>query len=516
MEGLGAGPGGSALSRCVNNAKRMLGGMCLSVVLVACGGGGGGGTEPEPESVQSSTPGNPTAPPPTSPPPSPPPQSSTKLQPAWQTMQGNAAHTGHVPVQLGRSRPVVAWEWPTTAEDPSAPAIYPVVTGNGAVYVATESRYCAASLHALDGLSGALRWTREFPGACNFNPPAVGGDRVYVATTGHDSAVLWALRTDNGEQVFSSPYENLRYEALAPTVYGGAIYTSGGREGGVHAFDLSGAQLWSGPASDTDMYAPAVDNAHVYHYSGTSLEMWERTTGRHLGSILDTPAGAGSAGYDGAPMIGGHGNVIVYSRSPDGNGRVLSSFNMESRLREWTTARPYDTEPAVANGVVYAASTAGMRVDAIDEATGAVLWSWSPAPGQGDTAFRHNIIVTDDVLLVSTDVAVHAVDLATRQSIWRHDQPGRLALSGHFLFLATGGHASDGRLVALDLGGSAGATAAADASPTPAAVAGPTPVAAAPELARPASGGRLQAIGGAALSARVNAVPPTDGNGEGG
>ena len=427
-------------------------------------------------------------------------------------MQGNASHTGHVPVQLGGSRPVMAWEWPDSPDGASLPAINPVATGNGSVYVATESRYCAATLHALDGLSGAVRWSREFAEACNFNPPAVSGNQVYVATTGHESAELRGLRADNGEQVFASPFDNQWYELLAPTVYGNSIYINGGREGGVHAFDRTGAPLWNGPADDAELYAPAVDQAHVYHYSGTSLEIWERATGRHLGSILDTGASGNFASYQGAPVIGGHGNVIVRSRSGDDGGRVLSSFNVKSRQREWTTPRSYDTDPAVANGVVYAASNDGMRVDAIDETNGAVLWSWSPASGQGDSGFLHNVIVTDDVLLVSTDAAVHAVDLATRQSIWRHDQPGRLALSGHFLFIMTGGDASDGRLVALDLGGTSSPSAAAMARPTPAAVGSPTSAAATPQPRMPSSGSALQMIGGAAISARMNAEPKQDAN----
>ncbi len=420
-------------------------------------------------------------------------------------MQGNASHTGYVPVQLGRSQPVEAWEWPDTPEGTSPPAINPVVTGSGLVYV-TESYYCAATLYALDGLSGAVRWTREFADACNLNPPAVGGDQVYVANTGYQSADLWALRIDDGEQVFRSSFDNERYDVLAPTVYDGAIYTTGGQGGGVYAFDHGGEQLWSRRTDDTtpDMYTPAVNEAHVYHYSGTSLEIWERTTGRYLGSILDTPASGNFASYRGAPVIGGHGNLLVYSRSGDDNGRILSSFNVESRLREWATIHEYDTGPAVANGVVYAGSDAGMTVDAIDETTGEVLWSWSPASNQGDSAFPHNIIVTDDVLLVSTDVAIHAVDLATRQSIWRYDQPGRLALSGHFLFIMTGPNTSDGRLVALDLSGTGGQISAAATHRQKLNSGSALEVS-----SGSASGSKLGVIGGAALAGRVNASSDT-------
>lgn len=427
-------------------------------MLAACGGGGGGDSQSTLQPASSGGPGgggagdggdggpdDPSPPPTTSAPP--------ELEPAWRMVQGNASHTGYVPVRVGRSAPAVAWEWPDAKDSASPPAINPVVTGHGSVYVATESYYCEATLYALDALSGAARWTRGFDDTCNFNPPAVGGDRVFVATSsGHEGAELWALHPGDGRQVFHTPFDNQWYEMPAPTVYDGAIYTNGGN-GGVYAFDRAGAPLWASSAEDIDIQAPAVGADHVYHYSGTALSILDRASGRRLGTISDTPDPGTFASYMGAPVIGGHGNVIVHSRSSDGQGRVLSSFNVASKKREWSTAREYDTAPALANSLLYAGRNAGMAVDAIDEFTGEVLWSWSPAPGRGDTGFRHNIIVTDDLLLVSTDAAVYAVDLATRETAWRHDDPGQLALSGRFLYIVTGADTSDGRLVALDLAG---------------------------------------------------------------
>ena len=72
-------------------------------------------------------------------------------------------------------------------------------------------------------------------------------------------------------------------------------------------------------------------------------------------------------------------------------------------------------------------------------------------------------------------------------------------------FIMTGGDASDGRLVALDLGGTASPSAAAMARPTAAAVGSPTPAAATPQPRMPSSGSALQVIGGAAVSARMDA-----------
>jgi outer membrane protein assembly factor BamB len=92
-----------------------------------------------------------------------------------------------------------------------------------------------------------------------------------------------------------------------------------------------------------------------------------------------------------------------------------------------------------------------MSLDAIDEATGKVLWSWIPS-GTDSTSFHRNIVVTDNLLFVGTDKAVFALDLATKAPVWSYPKPGMLAISaGRTLYIVTGATASDGGLVAIKL-----------------------------------------------------------------
>ena len=89
-------------------------------------------------------------------------------------------------------------------------------------------------------------------------------------------------------------------------------------------------------------------------------------------------------------------------------------------------------------------------MDAIDEASGKVLWSWTP-PGAGE-AFHRNIIATRNLLFFSTDQQVYALDLASKKVVWTYPQPGMLALSANrTLYIATGARESDGKLVAIRL-----------------------------------------------------------------
>jgi outer membrane protein assembly factor BamB len=209
------------------------------------------------------------------------------------------------------------------------------------------------------------------------------------------------------------------------------------------------------------MFTPAVDDVYAYHYNGNSLFLIDRTTGVTSATIADPFGSNSSYDYHGAPMIGGRNNVFTFaggalsgrasSNAEQYAQRVFSSFNIITKSYEWSTSYAYLTAPAVANGVIYAARNSPMSLDAIDEVTGRILWSWVPT-GNVDTSFHRNIVVTRNILFVSTDKTVYALDLATKMPVWSYPKPGMLAISAdRTLYIATGALESDGKLVAVTL-----------------------------------------------------------------
>ena len=93
------------------------------------------------------------------------------------------------------------------------------------------------------------------------------------------------------------------------------------------------------------------------------------------------------------------------------------------------------TAPAVVEGVVFAASNVTGRMDALAEQSGEILWSWSVPPGE---QFIRNIVASNNLVFVSTDRAVYAVDMATRGQVWLHNEPGGLSIaSGQYLLIAS-------------------------------------------------------------------------------
>lgn len=384
--------------------------------------------------------------------------------PEWGTFQGNAAHTGYVPVTLDPAKFAKVWEWrrPTTGV---LGFINPVVSEAGKVFV-TEDEYSATttSLYALNEADGTLAWQRSFTLAMRpaLNPPAVSAGIVYTATTGHGDTYLWAFRASDGQPVFQAPFATQWGHLFAPTVAAGRVFTNGGYYGGgVYAYDAgTGAAQWSQFAGDDDMSTPALDGERAYIYSGTGLEVYAAGSGQRLASILDPYSPGQGYSQHGAPMLGSPDHVITFSGGAF-SGRASSSveqfgsrplvnFSVAAAAARWRTAAAYLTQPATAKGVVYAGRNAPQSFDAIDEATGQVLWSW--AGPTTDNEFHRNVVVTDNLVFVSTERAVYAIDLVTRVPVWSHPVPGMLAISAQgMLYIVEGAREGTGRLVAIRL-----------------------------------------------------------------
>lgn len=382
----------------------------------------------------------------------------------WEMYQGNAAHTGYVPFTLDPARFAKAWEWQRKETSPLGAAINPVVTGNGKVFITGDIYAGQGIAYALSEKDGSETWRYPMGQVPALSPPSIGKGRVYAAVTGQEETTLWAFDAANGDVLAKSAFEGQWPHVMAPTVSGDMVLTGAGKYGGkTYAFSTSnGAAKWVHDAGGAwDMWAPAADDTYVYHHNGAALFIIDRATGATVAQIAD-PLGTSktSDGYFGGPVLGSKRDAISFAGGASSgrasssqehyDQRVLSSFDLAQRRYNWSTANAYLTAPALADGVLYAGRNTPSVLEAMDEATGKVLWSWFP-PESAETMHR-NIIVTRNLLFVSTDRAVYAIDLAFHKSVWRYAEPGALALSAdRTLYIAVGAISSTGKLVAIRL-----------------------------------------------------------------
>lgn len=367
----------------------------------------------------------------------------------WETFQGNAAHTGYVPVTLDPAQFSQRWRW--IAPD-SGIRVSPVVAANGLVYTSTSGYFAATSkLIAISEDDKSTQWQHDFGSIFALNPPAISGSKVYAATSGHSDTFMWSFNASTGTQLFRTPFNSQWEHYYAPTVSNGSVYTNGGYYGGMNSFDAAlGTTNWFTSLAQYDQWTPAVDANYAYAYVGGSLNVLNRSTGALAFSIPD-PRFDSSAGVYGAPIIGSNTSVITVN-GRDFYGNDLVSFNINQRNVSWSKAGKYSANPALANGIIYAVNDSPYQLEARRESDGALQWSWSPTDSTEKT-FIGNVIATANMVLLSTNKRVYAISLVTHAPVWSYSKPGELALSANgVLYIATSTDGeSDGGITAINM-----------------------------------------------------------------
>jgi hypothetical protein len=350
----------------------------------------------------------------------------------WSTFQGNAAHTGYVPVSVDPNRFSTRWTIPTVSGAgsnfyglPTAPT-----TAGGQFFVAGNN-----TLYARREFDGSLAWQYDFSGLQfpSVNPPAVSDGVVYIAAGQQLSTFLFAFNAADGSLGFKAPMSSQWEHYLAPTIGAQGVYTNAGTYGGLFAFDRSGQQLFFGSMAQTSMWTPAVDATGVYSYTGGIMKVVDPKSGAVLNSISDPTFQNYVYEIGGSPVLGAAGSVFVanYRNSllNGGNiGNTLVNFSLGRDAVAWQVPGVYPSTPAYAGSRLYVANERPLRLEVRAEADGALLWSWVP-PQAGDAVFESEVLLTKNLVFVSTNLATYAIDVSTHRTVWSYPLPGRLSLS---------------------------------------------------------------------------------------
>ncbi len=398
--------------------------------------------------------------------------------PDWETHQGNAAHNGYVPIQLDAGKFAKAWEWAAPRLD-GATAVYVrrPVTGSNAVFAVGENQFADGSLQAgvvaLDEGTGNVRWLATLtpsPADQFTTDAAVSGGKVYFGIA--NAEYTWAaLDASTGSTLFTAKTTAIFRSSVAPVPYGGSIFVQEGirnlASGLLSMNGSTGGVQWAHSIAQgiegKPFFAPTVDAQHVYYHSACCLEVLDRHSGAVVASILNPNADAASVESRYTPtVIGSRGNVLAIAYTPAPIKRLLSSFNIANKAREWTAAKSYLSSVAVASGVIYAVYVENslLKLDALDEATGQVLWTWSQSGADVPAVATSggNIIVTRNLVFFNAfDSATRrgktwAVDLATHQAVWSYPLSGSLAISAkRVLYMAPYDAGSEDKIIAIKL-----------------------------------------------------------------
>ncbi len=358
--------------------------------------------------------------------------SSMPGAPEWATFQGNAAHTGYVPVTLDPNQFGTRWQLgvPAFLYFNGLFNLATVTTEGGKFYIAGNNAVTAHS-----EFDGSTAWSYSFAALPDpsVNPPAVSNGTVYVAAGQQSSTYMFGLDAGTGSVKFRSAMSSQWEDYLAPTVGPSGVYTNAGTYGGLYGFDSQGTQLFFGSTAQQSAWTPAVDASSVYAYSGDALRVFDPVSGALKASISDPTFTNYIYEIGGSAVLGAPDSVFAaaYGNSwlnGGGIGNSLVHFNLQSNTVDWSIHGVYPSTPAYNGGVVYVANNNPLRVEARAEADGSLIWSWTPQAA-GDTKFVSEVLLTQNTLVVSTNLSTYAIDRTTHHVVWSYPIAGNLALS---------------------------------------------------------------------------------------
>jgi hypothetical protein len=352
--------------------------------------------------------------------------------PEWGTYQGNSGHTGYVPVTLDPTHFSSYWVW--TLPNSAGNKLTPATTGSGKVVLSGSGYFSTSTLFALNEADGSLAWQYNFGSIFAVNPPAVEDGRVFVASSGHEDTFMWSFDLNGGALIYKTAFDSQWEHYLAPVVRDGYVYTDGGYYGGMYRFkERTGALNWFGELDQYELWSPAVDDQYAYADTGGEFVALDKVTGERIFAVTNANFNWWGYSLNIAPVLPGDGSVMVVDGIFDfgyAHQNNLIRFSVSGQAESWRVAGSFASDPVVANGTLYILNAATNAIEARSNATGSLLWSWVPS-GASETIAVSNLVLTDNLIFVTTTAGTYAINLTTHNSVWNVAQTGRLALSSN-------------------------------------------------------------------------------------
>ena len=313
----------------------------------------------------------------------------------------------------------------------------------------------SGNLYALNARTGALRWCRQVtivgdfpcPGSCPPPPfiilgqPTVSDGAVYICASGYGDGQTYAFRASDGAllwqavsdcEVGSMPIS----DAAIPLVDHGIVYSGAAA---LQAHD--GRIIWATHVGGSYFAPQALADGVLY--------------GNDADSILALDADNGGVRWKYAPpgsipgdrLTASSGRVYVGMLEPGNELHVLDAAN---GALLWTSAMAAESNPTVANGMVYIGSS-NNTLYALQATDGAIRWRYT-APSSVYIATT----IVDGVAYAILD-GPYAFDAATGGVLW-HQSFGAsqnvsitpLAVAGDVVYLGRTDGEGHGTIYALN------------------------------------------------------------------
>ncbi len=353
----------------------------------------------------------------------------------WQTYQSNNAHTGYIPVVLDPNKFTLRWLWKSDENT----QLYKGAVANGSFFTIENKgglNENDRNILAISEETGSLLWQEILnselaPSGITINEDTVILSRLVDGVGQHYSGYDTALGSLQFDFYINS--YTLRY---APLVNSGQLFYAGIVE---QQLSLSSVNLnsettnWATSLSKEfpANYVPAFFNDSIYYYD-SGLVVLDNATGSITANIPDSNVSNNNLDYT-SPVVAENGNAIILTR---GLTPRLSVYDVANQSLLWSLENNYIHNPITDHESVYTTSltTDGSQdyitVDSLSLITGANEWSKNVSiRHSGVVDITLNMLVTDNILFLSTSENVFAINIDNQEVIWNYPFGGKLSLS---------------------------------------------------------------------------------------
>jgi outer membrane protein assembly factor BamB len=349
--------------------------------------------------------------------------SSSSTSTNWPMHGFNHNHTNYNPhettINPGNvSQLTLAWSQSISA------STEPIVANN-VLYVGSIDH----NVYAFNATTGAKLWSFQTKGYV-FTEPAVVNGVLYVGSDDHN---VYALNASTGAKLWSFATGNS--VRGSPNVVNGVVYITS-IDGFAYALNAqTGAQLWKTSIGFDYDSSPTVAHGMVFvtatnrYVTITRLYALNATTGavvwqnKLAATNSDDPTVTFVNGvlYVGAGENSSGGYCVGSARSRPSTILFSGVFAFQATTGKtlWAAKTPfgcYNNSTAVANGVVYIASTDG-NVYALNASNGSFLWTF----GNGSSTFSFEPTVANGIVYVPSNGSdIYGLDATTGAQLWSY------------------------------------------------------------------------------------------------
>jgi len=359
---------------------------------------------------------------------------TTSTLPEWGTYQGSTEHTGFVPVTLNPATFSPRWNVPLSlSANPAGvtPTLSAVTTGNGKAAVSISGYTATGSLILLNELDGSIAWQHDFEKVISVGSPLVFGGRTFVSVnplTGVPQMLSFDI--SDGSPIFQTAMYLQSQPDYGMAIKNGFMYVNAVGTAGMYKFNArTGATRWFTTLYRYNLWAPAVDQNYIYGYAGNDFSALNLNDGSVAVKFAASTPESGVTNT--SPVLSGDGAALTIDGNPSiYNPDHLISYNLSAHTESWRLNGNFLNTPVANTGKIYLLNVTNSQLEAHDATNGNLLWTWQPDNAE-QALLTGNLVLTNNLVFLSTSVATYAIDLTTHQSTWSVPHVGALALSSN-------------------------------------------------------------------------------------